>query len=248
MTIRGRLFAAFDRFMVRRKRKLTLADMWGNVIVHKYCLIWRETSENSVKARKKGSWPNLYLHHFVWPFEESPDGPAKHNHVGSTLSILLRGHYREWYDGKVLERTPGSINIVRWPKTHKIVWVKPNTWTLFLRWFSHDTSTLIVPDTCENVCQHCSDNYGKCFNEGKVLKYDAYIRQFDLNARPDAKKFPKWEVAGPDFDIHLARRRRAAKRLKIETPIGSQEQLMLSRKTSKLPLIPDAEVKGSEVL
>jgi hypothetical protein len=236
------LFKAFDRFMVARGRKMTLADTWGTVIIHKYCLLWRETSETGVKARKKGAWPNVYLHHFVWPHKESPDGPASHNHVGSTLSILLRGRYTELYDGKQLDRTPGSINVVRWPKTHKIEWVQPDTWTIFVRWFTRDTSTVIEPETCGDVCAYCADNFGKCFNEGKAIKYDAYTRQFD-SVKADGKKFPKWEVAGPEFDAYLARRRRVVARMKASTPVGAQEQLLRSRAHSKLPLMEDIEAR-----
>lgn len=232
MSIRKYLFDKFDAFMIKHKRKLTMVDTYGNVIIHKYCLLHGESLDHAIRAKAKG-WPNLYLHNFIW--EESPDGPSSHSHSGTTLSWILKGEYWERYEGKQIHRTRWSFNRVVWPKVHKIERVKSGTWTIFLRWFVRDPEIRIVPETCETVCEYCQENYGKCFNEGREFSYDAYSNQFNSN-KPNGMKFPAWHYAGEETDKFIARRRKAMKRMGRSAPKNTAEQLETGRKFSKLPL------------
>jgi hypothetical protein len=234
------LFEKFDALMVRHQRKLTLVDTYGNVIIHRYCLLYREALENAVRAKAKG-WPNVYLHNFIW--EDSPDGPSSHSHAGTTLSWILKGEYWERYDGKTIHRKRWSLNRVVWPKAHKIERVKSGTWTIFVRWFVIDPEIRVVPETCETVCDYCAANYGQCFNTGKEFKYDAYIRQFD-SKKLDGMKFPAWHYASEETDKFVTRRRRAMERMGRAAPRSTAEQLEVGRSYSKLPVMYDQNPEG----
>ena len=201
MKIKQYLFEKFDSFMIKNKRKLTMVDTYGNVIIHKYC-IFRKESLDPVERSKAKFWPNVYIHNFLW--EESPDGPSSHSHSGTTLSFIVKGEYYEKYKQNIIHRKRWSINVVKFPEVHKLEWVKKDTWTIFIRWFIHDPQIRIVPDD----------------NRYAEFKYDAYSNQH-LTDKPKGLKFPAWHYAGQDTDIFIARRKLAMKRI-METSLKKQ--------------------------
>jgi hypothetical protein len=232
------MFNWFDAFMVKHKRKLLLADVYGNVIMHRYCLLRREeTGQTIVNGSKK---PQLYLHRFTW--EDSPDGPSQHSHVGTTISLLLRKGYTERRDGKDRKRRPGSISFIPHGQTHKIVWAQLDTWTLFLRWYTRSADVRVVPEVCDVVCDYCKDKHGQCFNADREYTYSTYSKQFN-NSKEATFRFPSWFHAGPETDRMLERRQRAMKRLGASAPVGTQNQLKVGQKYSTLPLLFDAETE-----
>lgn len=228
--------------MEYHQRKLTLYDIYGNAIVHKYCIFRKETPENVVNSQHS-KLPALYLHNFVW--QHSPDGPASHTHPGTTTSIILKGGYKELYRNKIIDRKFGSINIVSYNETHKIVEAIPGTWTIFFRWFTKTDNIKIVPETCKDICVYCNDNFGKCFNENKTFNFDVYSKQFDTS---NNTRFSDWHIAGPDTSKKMARRRKAVEKLTLKVPTTPQEQLITGRKYSKLPLLKDPEKLTNEEL
>lgn len=232
----ARLWAAFDRFMTKRGRKSVLVDALGNEVIHRYALLFKEDIDLGTRELKIGSRPNLFLNHFVWEHFESPDGPSAHSHLGTTVSFMLSGWYQEWYNGQIISRSPGSFNVVKWPNAHKITYVLMGTKTLFLRWITRADDVDVIPEVCERVCDYCTTNHGQCFNVGQRFKYAEYKRQFD-SGNKNGIKFPEWHTAGPALDTWIARRKAAVARLGLQTPIGVQEQLEFSRRTSKLPIL-----------
>lgn len=233
-TYSAELWTAFDSFMTKRGRKTVLVDALGNKVIERYAILWKEDLDLATRDLRIGSPPQLYLNHFVWEFGDSPDGPSSHTHLGTTISLMLMGAYREWYRGRIIERLAGSVNVVKWPNAHKIVWVQPGTKTLFLRLFTQADDVEVIPEVCENVCDYCTKNYGHCYNEGQRYKYAEYKHQFD-SGNKGGIKFPEWHTAGPKLDAWVAKRQAAVKRLGLTTPVGAQAQLEFSRRTSKLP-------------
>jgi len=248
--ILSKIGAAAESFMIRHERKLVLADVYGNEIMHRYCLFRKEKVEQTIVKGLK--WPALYVHRFI--MEESPDGPSRHSHVGSTLSLMLRGEYEEQVGDDMKLRKPGSITYLKWNNIHKIVRAKKDTWTLFLRWIAQSDDVRVVPEVCETVCNWCSTNVegGGCFNakEGE-FNYSTYSRQFNQE-RDNAFRFPSWFLAGAETDKFLSRRRAAMVRLGRAAPVGVQEQLEVGRRFTKLPIMlaqqraekkPEAHIK-----
>lgn len=233
---REEIFKSFDAYMTRKGRKVLLVDALGNEVIHRYVLLRKEDLDLATRVLKIGSPMQIYLHHFVWKFGESPDGPSAHSHLGTTISFLLRGWYKEWYKGKIITRRPWSINVVKWPEPHKITFVKTGTWSLFIRLRTQADDVDIIPEVCDNVCEYCAANHGQCYNTGQRYKYADYKHQFDSGNKAGIK-FPEWHTAGPELDTWIARRRRAVARLGLDTPVGAQEQLEFSRRTSKLPIM-----------
>jgi hypothetical protein len=223
-----------DAYMTRNKKKLLLVDFYGDVILVRYTPFHHEETMQSIVTTSKRPAP--YVHHFLKL--ESPDGPSKHSHVGTTFSFIFNGGYRESYKGRVIHRKRFSINVVRWPEVHKILDVDPNTWTLFVRWFPKSDDVRIVPDTCETVCQYCEDRYGHCFNENKEFKYSTYSTQFKPE-HTGGMKYPTWMHAGPETDAIRARRKRVVARMKLTVPVTAQDQLNVGQKYSKLPEMYD---------
>jgi hypothetical protein len=226
-----KLFKLFDTFMIKHQRKLTLVDTFGNEIMHRYCILRKEDPKSAIKNPSK--WPAFYLHNFIW--ENSPDGPSSHSHVGTTLSWVLKGQYWERFGDEIIHRKRWSFNRVKFGDIHKIERVESGTWSIFIRWFSKSEDVRIVPETCETICDYCKDKYGQCFNVGKEFDHDLYSKQFDSTS--SAIKFPEFHVAGPETDIFIQKRKRAMQRLGIEAPKTSEDQLAFARKYSKLPVI-----------
>ena len=117
-----KLFQWVDKIMIRSGRKLLVVDWKYNIIVYKYCLLFKE---------KQGDfkWFNIYIHNFVddaWTAEETT-----HSHGGDSYSFVLKGGYTEQYDNRIIERTRFSFNRVKYPLKHRIVSALPNTWTIF---------------------------------------------------------------------------------------------------------------------
>jgi hypothetical protein len=233
---REELWAAFDRYMTRIGRKTVLVDALGNKVIERYALLWKEDLDLATRKLKIGSPPQLYLHHFVWEFGESPDGPSAHTHLGTTISFMLTGLYREWTPRGILVRRALSFNVVKWPSAHKIVWVRPGTRTLFLRLRTQADDVDVIPEVCDSICNYCEKNHGHCYNEGQRYKYAEYKHQFD-SGNKNGIKFPEWHTAGAKLDAWIERRRAAVARLGLQTPVGTQEQLEFSRRTSKLPIM-----------
>lgn len=227
------LFQIFDEFMIRHQRKMVLVERWGEVIMHRYTLLRHEKLGDAITA-ESSRLPNLYLHHFIK--EDSPDGPSQHSHAGNTLSIVLRGGYIERYRGKLLNRRPGTINIVRWPELHKIVSAQKNTWTLFYRGFRKSKDARVVPEPCMEtlgtLCEKCKPD-GVCFNVGKEYIFNTYSAQFN-NGASSRSKFTAWFYAGPECDALIERRQRAMQRLGKMAPVTAAEQLEAGRKTTRL--------------
>ena len=227
-----KLFNWADTFMIKHQRKLLLADVYGNIILHRYCLLHKEQTGQAIVNASR--WPQIYIHRFTW--EDSPDGPSQHSHVGTTLSLLLKGTYIENRDGKDRVRRPGSLSLIRWGQTHRIVFAKLDTFTIFIRWFTRSSDVRIIPETCDVVCDYCKDNYGQCFNTSKEFTYSTYSKQFSNN-KADTFRFPSWFTAGVETDKLLERRKRAMIRLGVSAPVGKQDQLLVGQKYSKLPLM-----------
>lgn len=79
-------------------------------------------------------WGRVFLHRMLLP----DDRPEVHNHPWPCFSIVLWGGYREmrWaktYGSTLHMRAHSRFNINRLPLTayHRIISVKPHTWTLF---------------------------------------------------------------------------------------------------------------------
>lgn len=79
-------------------------------------------------------WGRVFLHRMLLP----DDRPEVHNHPWPCFSIVLWGGYREMRWTKATgtigmrARVRGSINRLPLEAFHRIVSVKPNTWTLFV--------------------------------------------------------------------------------------------------------------------
>jgi len=228
-----------ENWMVKNERKLILSDVYGNVIMHRYCLFRKEEVHQSIVNASK--WPALYVHRFL--LEESPDGPSQHSHVGSSISIILLGGYVERVGDKVKERKPGSMMMLKYRDTHKIIKTKPDTWTLFGRWITRSQDVRVVPSECTEICDYCKEKTdGVCFNRGKEFSYSTYSKQFE-NSKEATFRFPAWFHAGAETDKYLSRRRSAVLRLGRRSPVGEQEQLKIAQEYKKIPLmlVPSGE-------
>jgi hypothetical protein len=76
---------------------------------------------------------NVYLHHYKGP----DDGRALHDHPWVSLSITLKGGYREffshaWEKGRYLDRRQGDVVFRRATAQHRIADPQKGTWTLFI--------------------------------------------------------------------------------------------------------------------
>lgn len=84
---------------------------------------------------KRPSW-GLYLHHIHVPDADR----SLHNHPWRlSLSLILRGGYIEFRRSGTRTYVPGNINVIRDTDYHRVAFVLPHTWTLFLAIGRHQT-------------------------------------------------------------------------------------------------------------
>ena len=144
-----RILNWIDSFMIQHKRKLTLLDYKGDILFHRYCLLYRELgTEETSKHQYYAKWlPNIYIHHF--PNAYLSDEETQHTHRGNTLSFILKGGYveRVTKPGQppyLLKRPRFSFHYMKFPSTHGIVSTVPNTWTVFTKGFTKDKYLVIT--------------------------------------------------------------------------------------------------------
>lgn len=117
-----RMFKLFDDYMVKTKRKIVIVDRMYNVVMYRYSLTIRDVPGKGIVS----SWPRVYINHWKGAYLEEA-----HSHRGNSYSLMLKGEYTEYYEGKVIKRTPGSFHKVTYPKEHKVTNLQPDTWTIF---------------------------------------------------------------------------------------------------------------------
>lgn len=96
----------------------------------------------------------IWLHRFIRNDSER----HLHNHPWHALSVILTGGYREivaldgYRNMDIIDHNAPSINVIKASKTHRILQVEPNTWTLILRaprltdfWFFVDEDNKFTP-------------------------------------------------------------------------------------------------------
>lgn len=76
----------------------------------------------------------IWLHRFI----RNDSDRHLHNHPWHALSVILTGGYREivalkgYRNWDIVDYKRGNFNLIKADKTHRILQVEPNTWTLML--------------------------------------------------------------------------------------------------------------------
>lgn len=76
----------------------------------------------------RNPWFNIYLHKFL----RDDDDRALHDHPWSSLSLIVRGKYREITPKGVQEYAAGSIILRSAEYSHRIELITKTCWTLFI--------------------------------------------------------------------------------------------------------------------
>jgi hypothetical protein len=71
---------------------------------------------------------NIYLHKFL----RSDDDRALHDHPWPSVSIILRGGYREHFHGGFADRRPGAVVFRRATTAHRVELRNGPAWSLFV--------------------------------------------------------------------------------------------------------------------
>lgn len=217
----------FMKLLEKMGRKYTLVHFDGEIVVHKYCVLYNELPGYD-------KWfPNIYIHHFV--SKHAVDGEDfNHVHPWNTLSVILKNGYKEVRNGKNIERKAGSVMFQKHTETHSIVEMIPDTITLFAHWFKkHDWEFRLNP--CETLCNRCKTEFGVCQKTLQVTtpKHTVEIEGNKETPRWKAHRWVKWT---PEVEKRARIRRKAIEKLgdlvKIKplTPVQDLHKSYLNNK------------------
>lgn len=136
----------------------------------------------------------IWLHRFIRNDSER----HLHNHPWHALSVILTGGYREivalkgYRNWDIVDYKRGNLNVIRANKTHRILQVDPDTWTLILRaprltdfWFFVDDENKWTPvKSADDDWHKWADNRGHTY---KVRQLNKWLESMEFNMR-----FNKW--------------------------------------------------------
>jgi len=228
----------FLRFLERHGRKTVLVDPAGNVMFNRYFVFYKEDPEDT---RWIANLPNIFIHEFIRPYK--PDGGVDHEHPWPTVSFMVSGSYTENLNGVDIVRKAGDVIKMDHNDVHTIVSVEPVTTTIFCHGFKRHP-WFFKPKKCENVCETCAKNFGKCYLENKKFEYDEAATQFDKQEHQ--WRAPKWFDWTPDLEKKLERRKRATEKMAIKMPQSQEERVKLMIQHSKY-MVDDSKVTKLEI-
>lgn len=213
------LYKIFDRAMRKLGRKYALVDIMGNITGYRYYVFFVE--RNAAKSWKEKYLPNLIVHHFLGMEEQTRDNPGgevAHTHPWATLSFILTGGYVEETNHTTIKQHKRFSFVWRsWNISHRIVSVKPDTWTLFFHGIRRGVWAWDL-EVHENICHYCNEtNGGVCVNKGKPLLVEfGPAREIqDTSRESRGWKQPRWIKCDDGFEKLISDRRAAVARAAI---------------------------------
>jgi hypothetical protein len=213
------MFNWFLNFLEKHGRKEVMVDSYGDIHWHRYYLLYYEDGTN----KWYNKLPNIYLH--IFP-TKNPDGEDKHSHPWSTLSLILKGGYREQTGDRERTNKVGHLVPLSYKTKHRIIEAIPGTVTLFAHWFKRRDWEFDVKKH-RVICDYCRDNNnGVCQKKEAVYNFTDYLsRAEDSSDVPYAKRRSvKWVRVTPQLLKQIERRKEAMKKLGVEIPDTKEEK------------------------
>lgn len=215
------LYKKFDDWAIRHNRKYALVNTLGEIFVYRYYVFYLEDHfDTSWKAKYL---PNLMIHHYVVDnslngSEILKDIEEPHFHPWNTLSIILKGGFREEYNlgESYKDYTAPAITARSWKTSHLITNVKKDTWSLFFHGIRKSNWALHVKPHKE-ICDFCTKhNNGICANVNNPERKE-FVKGLGIpscNNEVNHWKYTVWIKYDDSINDLIAKRKSSFEKLK----------------------------------
>lgn len=147
----------------------------------------------------------IWLHRFIRNDSER----HLHNHPWHALSVILTGGYREIValDGyrnlDIVDYEAGNVNVIRANKTHRILRVEPNTWTLMLvsprvrkNWFFvNDDGDMEAGPNGGSDWHKTAHNRAKVYNK----RFWSAMKDLDIDVHKLRSRIEEWDNVRDEY-------------------------------------------------